>query len=68
MGFLAWTKASDKERAGVDHLGMRVAGEQAYSAMTDFNTTVAWRPRYYSFFCWRGQMVVEIETRQGNSK
>ncbi len=52
MGLLAWTKASDKEGAGVDHLGMRVAGEQAYSAMIDFNTTVAWRPRYCSFFCW----------------
>ncbi len=37
---------------GVDHLGMRVAGEAAYSKLIDFITTVAWRPRYFTFLCW----------------
>ena len=52
MSVLGWTEPSNNESIGVDHLGMRVAGEQAYSKLIDFNTTVAWRPRYYSFFCW----------------
>lgn len=52
MTILEWTEASGDENSGVDHLGMRVAGEQAYSNLIDFNTTVSWRPRYYSFFSW----------------
>jgi hypothetical protein len=31
---------------------MRVAGEKAYEQLIDFATTVMWRPRYFSFFCW----------------
>ena len=38
--------------SGVDHLGMRVAGEQAYARLIDFTTTVSYRPRYFSFLCW----------------
>ena len=52
MSILAWTEPSDQESSGVDHLGMRVAGEQAYSRFFDFTTSVTWRPRYYPFFCW----------------
>ena len=52
MSVLALTQKSNPENSGVDHLGMRVAGENAYSQLIDFTTTVTWRPRYFSFFCW----------------
>lgn len=52
MGILAWTESSSDENKGVDHLGMRVAAESAYSKLIDFTTTVTWRPRYYSFLSW----------------
>lgn len=52
MSILAWTQPSGTENTGVDHLGMRVAGEEAYSQLIDFTTTVTWRPRYFSFLCW----------------
>jgi hypothetical protein len=45
--------------SGVDHLGMRVAGEAAYSKLIDFITTVAWRPRYFSFLSWALQKAWE---------
>lgn len=51
MGFVDWTAPSGGGEAGVDHLGMRVAGEVAYSQFFDFTTTVSWRPRYFSFWC-----------------
>lgn len=49
---LAWTERFDASSVGVDHLGMRVAGESAYGALLDFTTTVTWRPRYFSMLCW----------------
>ena len=52
MSVLALTQKSNPENSGVDHLGMRVAGENAYSQLIDFTTTVTWRPRDFSFFCW----------------
>ena len=52
MNVLALTQKSNPDNSGVDHLGMRVAGENAYSQLIDFTTTVTWRPRYFSFFCW----------------
>ena len=52
MSTLEWTEKSTEEKTGVDHLGMRVAGEKAYEKHIDFITTVTWRPRYFSFFCW----------------
>jgi hypothetical protein len=49
---------------GVDHLGMRVAGEAAYSRFIDFITTVSWRPRYFSFLCWALQQAWEASAEQ----
>lgn len=46
-----WTEPQEQD-LGADHLGMRVAGERAYTALVDFTTTVTWRPRYLSFLCW----------------
>ena len=51
MSLIEWTESQDGD-SGVDHLGMRVAGERAYSALIDFTTTVTWRPRYLSYLCW----------------
>ena len=51
MPSVEWTEPQEGD-FGVDHLGMRVAGERAYSALVDFTTTVTWRPRYLSFLCW----------------
>lgn len=51
MSLVEWTEPQDND-FGVDHLGMRVAGERAYSALIDFTTTVTWRPRYLSYLCW----------------
>jgi hypothetical protein len=51
MSLVEWTEPQDGD-SGVDHLGMRVAGERAYSALIDFTTTVTWRPRYLSYLCW----------------
>lgn len=48
---------------GVDHLGMRVAGEAAYSKLIDFITTVAWRPRYFSFLSWALQNAWEASAK-----
>jgi hypothetical protein len=50
--------------SGVDHLGLRVAGEAAYSKLIDFITTVAWRPRYYSFLCWALQQAWEASSKK----
>ena len=66
MGKIAWTVQSNNENSGVDHLGMRVAGEQAYSKMIDFNTTVAWRPRYFSLFCWLTRYAFKIAGGNSN--
>jgi len=52
MSIISWTENSSDKNTGVDHLGMRVAAESAYSKLIDFTTTVTWRPRYYSFLCW----------------
>lgn len=49
---LSWTERSMQDNQGVDHLGMRVAGESCYSSLVDFTTTVSWRPRYFPFYCW----------------
>lgn len=46
-----WTEL-ERGDGGVDHLGMRVAGERAYGELVDFTTTVTWRPRYLSYLCW----------------
>lgn len=50
--------------SGVDHLGMRVAGEAAYSKLIDFITTVAWRPRYFSFLSWALQNAWEASAKK----
>ncbi len=50
--------------SGVDHLGLRVAGEAAYSKLFDFITTVTWRPRYYSFLCWALEQAWEASSHQ----
>lgn len=47
-----WLESFSPTSSGVDHLGMRVAGEQAYAHLIDFTTTVSYRPRYFSFLCW----------------
>lgn len=49
---VGWSEAPTDDPQGVDHLGMRVAGEGAYSRLFDFTTSVSWRPRYFSFLCW----------------
>lgn len=49
---VGWVEAYGENANGVDHLGMRVAAEAAYAKLIDFTTTVTWRPRYFSFFCW----------------
>lgn len=49
---LAWTEPTRGNERGLDQLGLRVAGESAYEQLIDFTTTVAWRPRYFSLFCW----------------
>ncbi len=49
---VAWLSAYGHPDSGVDHLGMRVAGEGVYPKMIDYVTTVSWRPRYFSFLCW----------------
>ena len=46
-----WLEPPERD-TGVDHLGMRVAGEKAYNRLIDFTTTVTWRARYFSFLCW----------------
>ncbi len=48
---VAWTERWQPQPVGVDHLGMRVAGESAYARLFDFTTTVSFRPRYYSYTC-----------------
>ena len=52
---------------GVDHLGMRVAGEAAYSKLIDFITTVSWRPRYFSFLCWSLQKAWESSSKKSKN-
>lgn len=52
---LGWTEPSTKLDQGIDHLGLRVAGEACYSQLIDFTTTVSWRPRYLSFYCWAAE-------------
>ncbi len=52
---LEWTEPSTQLDKGVDHLGLRVAGESCISRLIDFTTTVSWRPRYLSFYCWAAQ-------------
>ncbi|MBO6936800.1 MAG: hypothetical protein JJ863_17655 [Deltaproteobacteria bacterium] len=49
---LDWVEPYGNPTIGVDHLGMRVAGEAAYGHLIDFTTTVTYRPRYLSFLCW----------------
>ena len=49
---VGWTDRFGDEGGGADHLGMRVAGEAAYTQLIDFTTTQTWRPRYLSFYCW----------------
>jgi hypothetical protein len=49
---VGWTERFDESSVGVDHLGMRLAGESAYGSLLDFTTTVTWRPRYFSMLCW----------------
>lgn len=51
MGVPEWNEPAYAGETGVDHLGMRVAGEIAYAQFVDFTTTVSWRPRYFSFWC-----------------
>ncbi|WP_434420193.1 hypothetical protein [Nannocystis pusilla] len=52
---LEWTEPSTQLDKGVDHLGLRAAGESCISRLIDFTTTVSWRPRYLSFYCWAAQ-------------
>ncbi len=52
MGSVGWIERFGSDKKGVDQLGLRVAGEHAYSQLIDFTTTVAWRARYFSFLCW----------------
>src|SRR5713226_4829575 len=42
---------------------MRIAGENAYAKLLDFTTTVSWRPRYFSYYCWSLQRAFE-QTRE----
>ncbi len=61
-----WSERFDPQAIGVDHLGMRVAGERAYGELLDFTTTVTWRPRYLSFLCWMLERAfVEAGGRRG---
>lgn len=52
MSTIGWIERFTDSETGVDHLGMRVAGENLYAQLLDFTTTVSWRPRYFSFLCW----------------
>lgn len=52
---LEWTEPSTQLDKGVDHLGLRAAGESCISRLIDFTTTISWRPRYLSFYCWAAQ-------------
>lgn len=58
-----WTDRWQILERGVDQLGMRVAGERAYSQLLDFTTTVAWRARYFSFLCWSLERAFEFASR-----
>lgn len=58
-----WTERWQLSERGIDQLGMRVAGERAYSQLLDFTTTVAWRARYFSFLCWSLERAYQHATR-----
>lgn len=47
MSAIGWIEPFTDTEQGVDHLGMRVAGENLYTQLLDFTTTVSWRPRYW---------------------
>jgi hypothetical protein len=49
---VGWGEPYAEDSDGVDHLGIRTAGEVAYARLLDFVTTVSWRPRYLSMLCW----------------
>lgn len=64
-----WLEPSRLDNGGVDHLGMRVAGETAIARLIDFTTTVSPRVRYLSFLCWSARRAFEAaqtgRARQG---
>jgi len=60
-----WTEPSRTDNLGVDHLGMRVAGEVAIAKLLDFTTTVSRRVRYFSFLCWAVRRALEVAKVQG---
>ncbi len=65
---VAWSDVYDASEYGVDQLGLRVAGEEAYSSLIDFITTVSWRPRYFTFLLWAMDQAWEAGSRQQGAR